>query len=138
MRVSASDLNNHLMILRRMGLIEGWHDRMIEAGEDWKHSIDINLERADIVLLLISSDFIASDYCYEIEMKLALERHEKKEARVIPVIIRDCNWKIAEFSKLQALPKDGKAVTKWDDKDSAWRNISEGIERVVEEMRKKR
>jgi internalin A len=88
--------------------------------------------------LLIRSDFIASDYCYDIEMKRALERHDKKEARVIPVIIRDVNWRIAPFAKLQALPKDGKAVATWRNKDTAWKNISEGIERVVEEIRKKR
>ncbi|MGO9122014.1 MAG: COR domain-containing protein [Desulfomonilaceae bacterium] len=133
-----SDLNNHLMILKRQGLIESWDDRMIEAGEDWKHSIDANLEGADIILLLISSDFMASKYCYEIEMKRALERHENKETRVIPILIRDCNWRIAPFSKLQALPKDGKAANKWRNRDSAWRNISEEIERVVEELRKKR
>jgi internalin A len=69
-------------------------------------------------------------------MKRALERHEKGEARVIPVIVRDCNWCIAPFAKLQALPKDGKAVKKWPDKDSAWRNVAEGIEKVVAEMRK--
>jgi internalin A len=133
-----SDLNNHLMILRRMGLINAWDDRVIEAGEDWKQGIDLNLERADIILLLISADFIASDYCYEIEMKRALERHEKEEACVIPIILRDANWKNAPFAKLQALPKDGKPVDLWPNRDSAWRNISEGIERVVEEMRKKR
>jgi hypothetical protein len=70
-------------------------------------------------------------------MKQARERHEKGEARVIAVIVRDCNWRIAPFANLQALPKDGKAVKKWPDKDSAWRNVAEGIERVVEEIRKK-
>lgn len=70
-------------------------------------------------------------------MKRALERHEKGEARVIPVIVRDCNWRIAPFAKLQALPENGKAVKEWPGKDSAWRNVAEGIERVVEEMRKK-
>jgi len=69
-------------------------------------------------------------------MTRALERHENDEARVIPVIVRDCNWRIAPFAKLQALPKEGKAVKKWPDKDAAWRNVAEGIERVVEEMRK--
>jgi internalin A len=132
-----NELETHLKLLQRQGLIETWHDRKIEAGAEWKEKIDDNLERADIILLLVSADFIASDYCYEKEMKRALERHEKKEARVIPVIVRDVNWRIAEFAKLQALPKDGLAVTKWADKDSAWRNVSEGIERVAEELRKK-
>jgi internalin A len=132
-----NELETHLKLLQRVGLIEAWHDRKIEAGDDWKKEIDKNLEDADIILLLVSADFIASDYCYEKEMKRALERHEKKEARVIPVIVRDVNWKIAQFAKLQPLPKDGKAVTTWPDRDTAWRNVSEGIEKVVEEIRKR-
>jgi internalin A len=131
------ELEIHLKLLQRQGLIDTWHDRKIEAGDEWKQQIDDNLERADIILLLISANFIASDYCYKKEMKRALERHEKAEAHVIPVIVRDTNWRIAPFSKLQALPKDGKAVTSWTKKDSAWRNVSEGIQRVAEEMRQK-
>jgi internalin A len=132
-----NELETHLKLLHRQGLIEAWHDRKIEAGDEWKQKIDEYLERAAIVLLLISSDFISSDYCYEKEMQSALERHERGEARVIPVVVRDVNWRIAPFAKLQALPKDGKAVTLWENRDSAWRNVSEGIERVVEEMRSK-
>jgi len=131
------ELQTHLKLLQRQGIIDAWDDRRIAAGEEWKEKIDENLERADIILLLISADFMASDYCYEKEMTRALERHENGEARVIPVIVRDCNWRIAPFAKLQALPKEGKAFKKWPDKDSAWRNVAEGIERVVEEMRKK-
>jgi internalin A len=132
------ELETHLKILQRQGLLETWHDRKIEAGEEGKQKIDDNLERADIVLLLVSADFIASDYCYAKEMGRALERHDQGTAREIPVIVRAVNWRIAPFTKLQALPKDGKAVTLWDDKDSAWRDVSEGIGRVVEEMRKQR
>ena len=88
-------------------------------------------------MLLVSADFIASDYCYEKEMKRALERHARREARVIPVIVRDVDWSLAPFSKLQALPKDGKAVDLWEKKDTAWRNVSEGIKKLVEQMRGK-
>ncbi len=102
-----NELETHLKLLQRQGLIETWHDRQIEAGDEWKQKIDENLERADIILLLISSDFIASDYCYDKEMGRAMERHSQKEARVIPVIVRDVNWRIAPFAELQALPKDG-------------------------------
>jgi len=130
-----NELETHLKLMQRQGLIDTWQDRKIEAGEDWKKTIDENLERADIILMLISSDFIASDYCYEIEMTRALEREAKCEAAVIPVIVRDVKWDKAPFANLQALPKDGLAVTKWLDKDSAWRNVSEGIEKRVEEMR---
>jgi internalin A len=133
-----NELETHLKLLQRTGLIDTWHDRKIEAGDDWKQQIDENLDRADIILLLVSSDFIASDYCYEKEMKRALERGEKGEAEVIPIIVRDVNWKKAPFAKLQALPKDGLAVTKWADKDSAWRNVSEGIEQLVTDTEWKR
>jgi internalin A len=131
------EMETHLKILQRAGYIDSWHDRKILAGEEWKDQIDVNLERADIILLLISADFIASDYCYDIEMTRALERHENGEARVIPVIVRDVNWGKAPFGKLQALPKDGKAVELWTNKDQAWRDVSEGIERVVSGMRKR-
>jgi internalin A len=132
-----TQLETHLKLLHRRGLIDPWYDRNIEAGDEWKQRIDENLEHADIILLLVSADFIASDYCYEKEMKRAIERQERKEARVIPIIVRDVDWKDTPFAKLQALPKDGLAITKWSDKDSAWRNVSEGIKKVVEEIRKK-
>lgn len=130
-------LEVHLKLLQREGLIDIWHDREIEAGEDWKQKIDENLERADIILLLVSPDFLASDYCYEIEMRKALEMHEAKGARVIPIIVRDVNWKIAPLAKLNALPKDGKAVTAWANRDTAWKNVSEGIQKVAEMVRNK-
>lgn len=132
-----AELETHLKIMQHQGLIDTWHDRKIEPGDDWKQSIDNNLERAEIILLLISSDFIASDYCFEKEMKRALERHDKNEARVIPVIVRNVSWQSAEFAKLQALPKDGKAVTLWSDRDSAWKDVTDGIAKAVERIRKK-
>ena len=131
-----NELETHLKLLQRLRLLETWHDRKIEAGEEWKQKIDDNLERADIILLLVSVDFIASDYCYEKEMGRALERHKKGEARVIPVIVRDVNLGSAPFAHLQVLPKDGKAVMLWKNRDSAWRNVSEEVEQVAEEMRK--
>ena len=131
-----NEMETHLKILHRQKLIEPWHDREIDAGQDWKQTISNHLEEARVVLLLVSANFIASDYCYDIEMKRALARHDKMEACVIPIIIRDVNWSAAPFSKLQALPKDGKAVTEWASKDAAWRNVSEGIERAIKGLRK--
>ena len=128
------ELETHLKLMQRQSLIDTWHDRKIMPGENWKGKIDDNLERADIILLLVSADFIASDYCYDLEMGRALERENNGEAKVIPVIVRDVNWDNAPFARLQALPKDGKAVKLWKDKDTAWRNVSEGIEELVEEM----
>jgi internalin A len=130
-----NELETHLKILQRNGWIDVWHDRRIEAGQDWKNRIDEKLESADIILLLISADFIASDYCYEIEARRALERNFKGQARVIPIILRPCKWQVADFAGLQALPKDGVPVVKWADSDSAWLDIEEGIERVVERLR---
>jgi internalin A len=128
----------HLKILERNQVISSWHDRKILSGDEWKDEIDTNFQRADLILLLASADFIASDYCFEIEMKGALERHKKKEASVIPVIIRPCRWQSAPFGKLQALPKDGKPVTSWSSQDEAWLSVEEGIEKAAEEIRKRR
>jgi hypothetical protein len=92
---------------------------------------------AKIILLLVSSDFIASDYCYDIEMKRALEKHRAGEARVIPIILHPCDWERATFAKLQTLPKDAKPVTKWSNRDEAWTDVARGIRKVVEELRKR-
>jgi internalin A len=132
-----NELETHLKLVQRQELLETWNNRKIGAGEEWKQKIDDNLERADIILLLVSADFLASDYCYEKEMQRALERHAHGEARVIPVIVRDVTWRGAPFAKLTALPTEWRAVTLWEDRDSAWRNVSEGIERVVEALRRK-
>ena len=128
------ELEEALALLKRQGLISGWHDRRIGAGEEWKGAIDKNLEEAQVVLLLVSSSFLASDYCWDVETKRAIERHDRGEAKVIPVILRPCVWHGAPFGKLQALPKDGKAVTSWANKDKAWTDVAEGIRRAVEAM----
>lgn len=127
-------LVTHLSMLKRQGIITDWHDRKIVAGHEWKNEIDERLNTAKVILLLISADFLASDYCYSIEMGRALERHKAGEARVIPVILRDVYWRGAPFGTLQALPKDAKAVTKWQDRDSAFVNVAEGIAKAVEEI----
>jgi hypothetical protein len=89
----------HLSPLRRQGIIAHWHDRNIDAGDDWKQEIDTHFSIAGMILLLVSPDFIASDYCYDIEMKRALERHDAGECRVIPVFLRACHWKGAPFGR---------------------------------------
>lgn len=134
-----NELKTHLSPLRRQRLIETWDDSEIEAGEDWREKINDSLERADIIILLISADFIASDYCYEKEMARALERHEKKEARVVPVIVRDAKWEmIPRLSKLQVIPKNAKPVRNWASKDTAWRDVSDRIQKMIESMRRDR
>ena len=127
----------HLANLKRQGKIVAWHDRAIEAGEEWEAQIKSRLESAQIVLLLISPPFMASDYCYDIEMQRAIARHEAGTARVVPIILRPCDWKGSPFSKLQVLPKDAKPVTQWSDRDTAFLNVVEGIRRAVESLAKK-
>lgn len=125
-------LETQLKILERNGLVRGWHDRRISAGQQWEEQIDLNLDDADVILLLISSDFLASDYCYETETIRALERHEEKDAVVVPVILRPCLWHDSHFAKLQALPRDGKAITLWANRDEAWLDVASGLKRAVE------
>ena len=127
-------LEKHLSILKRQGVITGWHDRKISAGKEWEGEIDTHLNTARVILLLISADFIASDYCWDVEVKRAMERHEAGEARVIPVILRPCLWKRAPFGKLQALPKDAEPVARWDDTDEAFLSVAQGIAAAVEEL----
>lgn len=127
-------LATHLSQLKRDKIITDWHDRNITAGTDWAQAIDDNLNTANIILLLISSDFLASDYCYDKEMTRALERHNQNTARVIPIILRPCDWHSAPFGKLQALPKDAKPVTQWSNPDEAFTNIAQGIRKAVAEL----
>ncbi|MBN1966544.1 MAG: TIR domain-containing protein, partial [Anaerolineae bacterium] len=124
----------HLAILKRQGIIEGWHDREIRAGDEWGKEIDENLEAADIILLLVSADFIASDFCWGIEMTRALERHDAGEACVIPVIIKPVDWKGAPFARLQAVPKDARPVTRWSNRESAWTDVAKAVRLKAEEI----
>jgi predicted aspartyl protease len=128
------ELEKHLSTLNRSGIISGWHDRKISGGVEWDDKIDQYLNRADIILLLVSADFIASDYCYEKEMRRAMERHERGEARVIPVVLRPCDWEGALFGKLQGFPKDMKPVTDWASQDGAFKDVAVGIRKVAEEL----
>jgi tetratricopeptide (TPR) repeat protein len=131
-------LEEHLSQLKRDGVISEWHDRGISAGREWAGEVDEHLKSADIILLLISSSFIASDYCYDVELKLAMERHEAGDARVVPVILRPCKWENAPFGKLNAMPKNAKPVTKWSNRDDAFTDIADGIGRVAEELKENR
>jgi tetratricopeptide (TPR) repeat protein len=128
------ELEKHLSILKRNGIVSTWHDREIGPGREWKDVIDEELEKAHIVLLLISSSFLASDYCYDLEMKKALERHGQGSAVVIPIILRPVDWKGAPFGKLQALPVDARPVTKWGNRDEAFENIAKGIRSAAEQF----
>ena len=117
-------LREHLAPLRRERLISDWFDGKIIAGQEWEASILQRLDEARIILLLISSSFMNSDYCYGKEMTRALQRHEGREARVIPIIVSDVDWKSAPFAKLQVLPTGAKPVTRWRSRDAAWTDVA--------------
>lgn len=133
-------LETHLSLLQHQGFVQGWNDRKIGAGEDWKGQISKNLEEADIIFLLISADFLASHYCYDVEMVHALERSEEGSAQTIPIILRDVDWHQSPVGHLQALPKDGRPINGrgWRTQDEAWTDVARGIRAAVDEFREKR
>lgn len=131
-------LETHLALLKRRKVISGWHDRRIGAGDEWAGQIDEHMKSADIILLLVSANFIASKYCYDIELKLAMKRHRAREARVIPIILRPCDLTGVPFGKLQTLPKDRRPATKWPNRDEAFTDIANGIRLAAEDLKAKR
>ncbi len=130
------ELDKHLTLLRRRGVIATWHDRNISAGSEWHREISERLEAAAIILLLVSPDFIASDYIWGKELKRAMARHEAHQAVVIPIILRAVDWTGAPFNKLQALPKDAKPITLWPDRAQVLSEVSRSIRRVAENLRR--
>ncbi len=132
-----NELEKHLSNLQQQERITGWHDRKIAGGKAWEHEIVDNIQNAQIILLLISSDFMASDNCSKTEVPLAMERYEAGTARVLPIIIRPVDHKGAPFDKLQALPYDAKPVTTSPNIDEAFYTIAQGIRTVVEEFTKR-
>jgi len=128
-------LDTHLELLKRRDLIRTWYDGGITAGQEFEPEIFAQLDAAHVILLLISPDFIKSEFCWRREMQRAMERHDAGEARVIPILLRPLDdWQSAPFGKLKTLPKDGLAVTKWPDQDSAFEDVTAGIRRAVEDL----
>ena len=128
-------LDTHLAGMKRQRLVTVWYDREISAGTHWEHEIDVNLSSAHIILLLVSAPFLASDYCYGIEMQKALQRDKAGTARVVPILLRPVDWRGAPFSHLQLLPTGAKPITRWTDRDDAFEDIAIRLREVVEELR---
>lgn len=126
-----NQIETQLAMLKRQGVIKTWHDRRIGAGQELDREIDSHLSESEIVLLLVSPDFIASEYCYEREMARAMRRHEAGEAIVIPVILRACDWREAPFGGLMATPTDGRPVTQWPDRDQAMLEVAQAVRRAA-------
>ncbi len=127
-------LAKHLSLLERQGVLSSWHDRNVAPGTIRDQEISRHLLAADIILLLISADFLASDYTWSRELEVALERHERGDARVIPVILRPTDWTGAPFSHLEPLPRDGRPVTSWPDRDEAFASVASALREVASQM----
>jgi hypothetical protein len=124
-------LLKHLRLLERQGLISVWTDNKIEPGSEWRQDIGDHLRSAQIILLLISPDFMDSEFIWHTEMSHAVERHEAGTATVIPVILRECMWTTAPFGRLNALPRGGKALTQADDMDATLAGIAKELYDVI-------
>ena len=132
------ELEKHLGILKRQQIISSWYDGNIVPGTEWESQIMQHLNRAHIISLLVSADFIDSDFCFSVEMTQAIDRHNADLARVIPVILRPVEWKGAPFAKLQALPSGAKPVTRWPTHDDAFEDIVLGIRKAIDDLTNKR
>jgi hypothetical protein len=128
------EFESHVTVMRRQKLVQIWHDRQIVAGDDWSGAIDDHLNGADIVTLFVSADFLASDYCYEKELTRAMDREQRKEALVVPIILRPCDWSDAPFGRLQAIPTNARPVTKWENRDEAWTDVALHLKITVKEV----
>lgn len=126
-------LETHLKLLQRQNVIRAWTDRKILPGMEWDKEIDRNLNAADIILLLVSADFLASDYCWDIEIRRAMERHEANEAVVVPIMLRMCDLTDAPFSRLKGLPKDMEPLVNDNNEvpDRAWTEVARGLREIA-------
>ena len=126
-----NDVRRQLTVYDRQNEIVKWYDRLILPGGEWAGEIDDRLRRARVTLLFVSPHFIESKYCYDVEMAEALRRHETGQAVVIPIILRPCPWRDSPIGQLQALPKDGRALTLWPNRDEVCLDVAEGVMSVV-------
>lgn len=129
-----SELEIHLTTLKREKLIATWHDRKIVPGQEWEKAIGGALQESDIYVFLISPDFVASEYCIENEVSIALEKHNSGQAIVIPIVVRPVDWLSTPLGKIQALPKDANPISMWGDKDQAWLEAVKGIRLAISEV----
>jgi hypothetical protein len=124
-------LSKHIISLERQGIVSSWYDGKINPGDNWQNEIYLNLDNSDLILLLVSSDFIASDFCWHKELKTAIEKHENGSAKVIPIIIRPVQWHNTPFANIQALPEKGKPISTWKNHDQAYANIIGYISKII-------
>jgi hypothetical protein len=133
-RALQQELKEHLRPLQPEGLIELWPDRDMSLGTGWQQQSSEYLQTAQIILLLVSIDYLNSDYCAGVEMKQALERHERGEVRLLPILLRPCLWNTSPLSKLQVLPSNGQPVTAWANRETAWLDVVQTLSHVVDHL----
>lgn len=126
------ELETHLALFKRQGIISAWHDRRIEAGGHLHDEISEHLKNSEIVLVLVSANFFASDYCFDNEMQSALTREKAGECTVIPVIVKPCQWTTSPLGHLRATPTDGIPISKWPDQDEALSLVAADIKRATD------
>ena len=129
-----NELETHLALLKRQGVISSWHDRRITAGSDFDQTISFEFESSQIILLLVSAHFLASDYCYEKEMTRALEKNQDKSAVIIPVILHPCDWHSSPFGNLRATPTDGKPVSMYGNQHEAFAIVAKDVRDAVQSI----
>ncbi len=125
------EFEKHLVMLKRNGHVQTWNDRKILPGQNWVKEISKELESADIIILLVSSDFLASDYCFDIEVQQAMRQHELGQSTVVPIILRPCDWHDAPFGIIQGLPKDAKPIKEYSDIDGAFLEVVKGLKKII-------
>jgi TIR domain/Effector-associated domain 11 len=128
------ELATHLASLRRRNKATIWDDRHIIGGELWDETIKSKLQESNIILFLVSANFIATDYIWDYEIPIAEEQRRKGESRVIPIILKPCQWTKLDFAKQQALPSKGLPISTFLDRDTAWLEVIEGIEKVINDI----
>jgi hypothetical protein len=137
------ELQKHLTVMKRNNEITDWSNWNIKAGEERRKLASRNLANAQIILLLLSTDYLASDYRFDHEMRQAIQLHMNEEARVIPIILRPCDWKKAKVGEppfsiilgdLQALPKDGKPIKTWKYQDEAFLDVVNRLREAIAEI----
>jgi len=126
------ELDKYLKVLKRSSKVQVWQDRQLMAGQEWNETIMSELSKANIILLLVSVDFNASDFIWEKELASAMQRHEAGTAHVVPIIMRKCDWHSMPYAKLQALPRNATPVTEYPNRDAAFTEVAVGIERLVD------
>ncbi len=129
-----TEMDKYLKVLKRSGKIDTWNDRALIPGQEWDKTIMDELNKANIILLLVSVDFNASDFIWEKELAEAMRRHEEGSAYVVPIILRKCQWTSLPYAKLQALPRNAQPITEFENRDAAFTEVANGIERLVDHM----